>query len=57
MHTWNADFFCESVTVRYICSLRYQKCAGIHWFKYQQLHKDSPCAEDYSRFDNIFDTE
>lgn len=57
MHIWNVSFFYESVMVQYVYFFRYQKCAGIHWFKYHYLHKNTPCSEDFSRFDNISYTE
>lgn len=49
--TCNVNFLCGSVTVKCAYSFRYQKCAGIHWFKYYYLHKSAPCSEDFGRFD------
>lgn len=53
----HVNFVYGSVTVKYVCSFRYQKCAGIHWFKYYYLHKSSPCSEDFGRFDGVSYTE
>lgn len=55
--TWNVNVLYGSLKVKYVCSFRYQKCAGIHWFQYYYLHKSSPCSEDFGRFDGVSYTE
>lgn len=57
MRTCNINFLCASVTVKCAYSFRYQKCAGIHWFKYYYLHKSTPCSEDFGRFDGASYTD